>query len=102
MTERKRIETQLRAQAASLQEQASLLDVAHDAIILRELDGKILLWNHGAELAYGWNKSEAVGQRSHTLFQTQFPIPLAEIDAVLLREGSWEGELVHTSVMAQS
>jgi PAS domain S-box-containing protein len=96
ITSRKRIEDQLRALAEKLQEQVTLLDVAQDAIILRELDGEIVLWNHGAELAYGWSKPEAVGQRTHTLLRTQFPVPVAEIDTAVLRDGSWEGELIHT------
>lgn len=88
VTERKRIEEQLRAQA-------SLLDIAHDSIIVRDLAGAISFWNQGAEATYGWNRDRAAGQVSHVLLQTRFPQPLEEIDATLLRKGLWEGELNH-------
>jgi diguanylate cyclase (GGDEF)-like protein/PAS domain S-box-containing protein len=53
-----------RAQAdEQLREQASLLDKAHDAIIVRSLDNRILFWNRGAERLYGWTPEEAIGRR---------------------------------------
>jgi PAS domain S-box-containing protein len=94
ITEHKLVEEKLRAQAEKLQEQASLLDVAHDAIIVRDFSGEIRFWNRGAESTYGWNKAEAIGQITHTLLQTQFSNPLAEIEAAVRRDGRWEGELI--------
>ncbi|WP_052128741.1 GAF domain-containing protein [Neosynechococcus sphagnicola] len=79
-----------------LHEQAQLLDLAHDTILTHDLNDVITFWNQGAEFMYGWTKAEAIGQVSHTLLQTQFPRPLAEIQAELLEQGYWEGELVHT------
>src|SRR5882724_9851736 len=95
VTEHKRVEEQLRTQAAALQEQASLLDVAHDAIIVKSIDGVISFWNRGAQRTYGWSKEEAIGQLSHKLLQTQYPQPFEEIETQFLREGRWEGELNH-------
>jgi PAS domain S-box-containing protein len=96
ITEHTRVEEQLRAQAARLQEQASLLDDARDAIIARSFEGEIRFWNHGAELMYGWSAAEAIGQITYTLLQTKFPQPLAEVEDALRRDGRWEGELGHT------
>jgi PAS domain S-box-containing protein len=96
VTEHKRIEEKLRAQADRLQEQASLLDVAHDAIVVRGLGGEIRFWNQGAESIYGWTKAEAIGKISHVLLQTRSQPPMAEVEALLLRDGRWEGDIVHT------
>ncbi|WP_413171500.1 PAS domain S-box protein [Anabaena azotica] len=85
-----------------LAEQVQLLDLAHDSIISRELNGVITFWNQGAEKMYGWTKVEALGQISHTLLQTQFPQSLTEIEAQLLATGYWEGELTHFRRDAQS
>ncbi|MEZ2227740.1 MAG: PAS domain S-box protein [Microcoleus sp.] len=78
-----------------LEEQAQLLDLAHDSIITWDLNSVITFWNQGAEFMYGWTKAEAFGQESHTFFKTQFPQPLAEIEAQLLEQGYWEGEVIH-------
>jgi PAS domain S-box-containing protein len=77
-----------------LREQAHLLDLAHDAIIMRDPQSTILFWNHGAEELYGWTRDEALGKCSHTLLHTQFPQPLEAIEAEALRTGYWEGELI--------
>ena len=79
-----------------LQQQAQLVELAHDTILTRDLTGRITFWNRGAERMYGISKSEAIGQISHDLLISQFPQPLAEIEAELLRVGYWEGEITHT------
>jgi PAS domain S-box-containing protein len=86
----------LQQQAGELREQAQLLDLAHDAIMVRDLDGRILFWNQGAAERYGWSKQEAVGRITHELLQTEFPQPLEEIMAELQRNSFWEGELEHS------
>jgi len=82
-------------QAAVLAEQAALLDLAPDAIVVRNMDGRILFWNRGAETLYGWLSQEAVGQEIHHLLKTALVEPGGHIEAVLLREGQWEGESIH-------
>jgi PAS domain S-box-containing protein len=79
-----------------LHEQAHLLDLVLDAIILRDMQGAIISWNQGAEKLFGWTSDEALGKDAHTLLHTQFPNPLEGIEAEALRAGHWEGELVHT------
>jgi PAS domain-containing protein len=63
--ERKDAEVSLRIRETSFREQAELLDLTHDAIFVRSLEGKILYWNRGAERLYGWTR-DASGERSPT------------------------------------
>jgi PAS domain S-box-containing protein len=86
----------LQKQAGELREQAQLLDLAHDAIMVRDLDGRITFWNQGAAERYGWSKQEAGGRITHELLQTGFPQSLEEINTQLQRESFWEGELEHS------
>ena len=90
-----------------LREKASLLNLTHDTVFVRDMNDVITYWNRGAEERYGWSSQEAVGRISHELTQTALPAPLHEINAQLLKTGRWEGELVHvrrdgTSVMVAS
>ena len=78
-------------------EQAALLDLAHDAIFVRDPDSRITFWNRGAEDTYGWPADQALGRVSHELLQTRFPIPLKEIETQILTQGLWEGELEHAT-----
>ena len=79
-----------------LRQLVGLLDLTHDTIFVRDMKGVITYWNRGAEQLYGWKKEEAIGQVSHRLIQTIFPIPLDQLEAQLGRMGHWEGELIHT------
>src|SRR5258705_552106 len=72
-------------------------DLVHDSVIMRTMGGTINFWNHGAETLYGWRKEEAIGRVSHDLLRTQFPKPLEVIDSELVRNGRWEGKLVHAT-----
>lgn len=76
--------------------QSTLINLAHDAILVRDPINRVLSWNRGAEALYGWSEQEALGRVSHLLLGTRFPISRAALDALLEREGQWEGELLHT------
>ena len=82
--------------AQELAEKARLLDLSTDAIFVRDGEGRILYWNHGAEELYGWPSEAALGKISHLLLQTEFPTPAEQIAAELHRHHHWTGELVHT------
>ncbi len=84
-----------------LQNQASLLDLAHDAIIVRNQKDEIVFWNKGAELTYGMPAVDVVGHISHDILQTAFPDTLENIKAELQAKDKWEGELVHTKKNGQ-
>lgn len=94
ITERRRAEKKLETQATQLQEQEELLDIADDAIIVLDMEDRIIFWNHGAVERYGWSKDEVRGRVGHELLHTVFPQPLSEIKSELRSGGRWEGELV--------
>jgi len=75
-------------------EQAAVLDKARDAIFVRDLDGKILFWNMGAERMYGWTRQELVGRKMDEFLYTH-PKKLEEAYSLTLSRGEWNGELQH-------
>jgi two-component system, cell cycle sensor histidine kinase and response regulator CckA len=86
ITERKRAEELIR-------EQAALLDKAQDAILVRDLEDRILFWNKGAENIYGWSSNEAVGQNAREmLFKEKLP-QFEQAREILHERGEWAGEL---------
>ena len=87
---------QLLQLAASVPEQARLLDLAFDAVMARSFSqGTITFWNQGAEQLFGWTRAEALGKRATDLLRTEFPEPLEEIERQVSNTGRWEGQLVH-------
>src|SRR5690348_6013759 len=86
-----------RRMIAELEQRGRLMDLAHDAILIRDAtDATVTYWNHQAEAVYGYAASAALGRISHDLLQTEFPESQQAIDAALLERGRWDGELCHT------
>ncbi len=100
-TDQRRDQREIAAQTAALREQAELLDLAHDAIIVRRLDGTITFWNRGAERIYGHSRQVALGRDLHELLRTRLPAPYEQIEREFLAQGYWEGELIHTRADGQ-
>ena len=86
--------SQRRKTEQTLAQHAALLDIAHDVIYMKDADNCITYWNRGAEVTYGWTREQAVGRIVSSLLQTQFPMPFEAIQAILRRDGHWDGELV--------
>ncbi|MEH1965580.1 PAS domain S-box protein [Nostoc sp.] len=77
-----------------ISEQAALLDIATDAILVRDFQSQILFWNKGAERMYGWLSTEVIGQHLQDILysaetQQQLEVPLKSV----IESGSWQGEL---------
>jgi PAS domain S-box-containing protein len=89
VTERRTAEAQLRLHA-------QLLDLAHDAVIVREpAESRVTFWKREAHAVYGYQADEAVGRVIHDLLATQFPQSRESVDRALARDGYWVGELCH-------
>ena len=88
-------EQALRESQEALRQQAELLKLSFDAIIVRRMDSGIESWNRGAEELYGWSEREAIGRVTHELLSTARTMPLSDIEGVLRERGHWEGELRH-------
>lgn len=79
--------------ADELAEVLGVLDLGPS--LIRDLEDRIVRWTSGCQRLYGFTTAEAVGRVSHDLLQTTFPEPLEQIRSRLMKDGRWEGELVH-------
>ena len=87
LTERKIAEQKIRQQAA-------LLDITTDAIIVRDLNKQIQFWNKGAERLYGWKSQEVLGKNANQLLYRRETLDQLENSWNSLAEfGSWQSEL---------
>jgi PAS domain S-box-containing protein len=94
VTERKRAEEKIR-------EQANLLDIAQDAIVVRDLDDNIIYWNNSAERIYGWKRDEAIAKNASQLLNTDADSIKKALLAVK-DKGSWFGELKQVTKMQKT
>jgi PAS domain S-box-containing protein len=78
ITDRKRIETQLR-------EQALIFENIHDGIIMTDLEGNIMSWNPAAERMFGYYEGE--------VFQKTIGMLTTKVMQGTLRDDRWSGEV---------
>ncbi|HEY9295833.1 MAG TPA: PAS domain S-box protein, partial [Phormidium sp.] len=78
-----------------IREQAALLNVTTDAILVRDLNHHILFWNKGAERLYGWKKEEVLGKCANNLLYLETPLLKENIYQTVFSKGEWHGELQH-------
>jgi PAS domain S-box-containing protein len=83
-----------RSARTTLAEQARILELSHDTVVVRDRSDMIRYWNAGAERLYGWTRAEAVGKRCSDLLESL--VPDAEIDVSLAENGTWSGEITRT------
>ncbi|MEO1429770.1 MAG: PAS domain S-box protein [Cyanobacteria bacterium J06633_8] len=85
--------TQRKASEQKLQEQAALLDVVSNAILVKDIQNRILYWNKGAENIYGWQASEVYGQKSSQLLHKEHSSVQDDALLSVINSGQWQGEL---------
>jgi two-component system, cell cycle sensor histidine kinase and response regulator CckA len=86
--------TQHKQAEDKIREQAALLNITTDAILVRGFDNKIQYWNKGAEHVYGWQFAEAINQDANQLLYRPDSLKQLEIaHKGLMEDGTWQGEL---------
>ena len=83
---RKRAEERVR-------EQAALLDLATDAILVRDLDNRVTFWNRGATRLYGWTPDEVIGRHVTDTYADPAWEGREAAREQVLEKGEWLGEL---------
>jgi PAS domain S-box-containing protein len=93
VTSRKQLENLLR-------ERADLLELATEAIMVRDLNGVLQFWNAGAEALYGWERHEVLGKKIHEVLQTGFPessFGSENVESALAGNGKWYGDVTQVT-----
>ena len=78
-----------------LEKKARLIDLSHEAILVRDMDDKIERWNTGCVELFGYAREEAIGAKCGELLRSEFPTDKSEVEASLRETGFWSGELRH-------
>lgn len=76
-----------------IREQAALINIASDAIFVRDLANRIIFWNQGAERLYGWSGEEVLGKNASTILYRELSPRIGEVLQVVFEQGEWQGEL---------
>jgi len=95
--EQRRSEEIERRTAAQLHEQASLIDLAPGAIVVRNLDLSIRFWSKGAERLYGWTAEQVLGKTMQTLLYRNPQMLCNAIEQIKASQGHWTCEVEQTA-----
>ena len=90
ISDRKRTEEKIRFQAA-------LLDITTDAILVRDLENRILFWNQGASHLYGWQAAEVLDKNAMEVLNHGKTPQVAEAFSTVTTKGLWQGELAQVT-----
>jgi PAS domain S-box-containing protein len=85
-------EQALRESEQKIREQAALINIASDAIFVRDFSNRILFWNQGAERLYGWSATEVIEQDVCKVLGQNSEDQDNEILQAALERGKWQGE----------
>ena len=84
--------TQLKLAESQIRQQAELLDKSQDAILVREMDDRIVYWNKSAERLYGWSAEEVIGRYPVEFLFLSEPPEFKQAQKIVLERGEWRGE----------
>jgi len=76
-----------------IRQQAALLDITTDAILVRDRVNQIIFWNKGAERLYGWSAAEAIGKNASHLLYPEISSQWETALNTVFEKGEWQGEL---------
>ncbi|WP_107668082.1 PAS domain S-box protein [Cyanothece sp. BG0011] len=76
-----------------IREQAALIDISTDAILVQDLEHRVLFWSQGAERLYGWDKEEILGKKIFDFFSYDSFSKLETRLNTAIKKGVWYGEL---------
>ena len=91
--QRRRFEVLRRQAEQRIKEQAALIDKAQDAILVRDLDGRISYANPSAERLYGWTNAELQEDGAARQLFAPCERELALAAQAVRDRGEWVGEL---------
>ncbi|MGZ8845122.1 MAG: PAS domain S-box protein, partial [Pyrinomonadaceae bacterium] len=86
--------TSLKLAEEQIRRQAELLDKSQDAILVRDMNDRIVYWNKSAERMYGWRAEEVIGKKT-TIYFDRVPTEFEEAQRILLEKGEFRGEFNH-------
>jgi len=81
---------------SSLPWQHEIFELVYDAIVLYDLQDRIIAWNRSAEDLYGWSAQEAIGQNIHNLLKTHRSATEGEGQELFTEKALFASELIRT------
>ncbi|MBL9175898.1 MAG: CHASE2 domain-containing protein [Verrucomicrobiales bacterium] len=91
--QRRRMEAARRVAEAQIREQAELLDKAQDAIVVRDLSGRVTYANPAVERLTGWTPADWLsGDAAGSVF-APCPTAIRDAEKACRESGEWMGEL---------
>lgn len=85
--------TEQRQAEGKIREQASLLDLATDAIFVCDMDHKVTFWNKGCEALFGWESHEVMNRPVTSFLYVDLEL-LQDSLGTLKQAGDWNGEAI--------
>ncbi len=90
--------TEARRQSQRLRNLARIIELSHEAILVREIGGRIVMWNRGCEELFGYTKAQACSKSPFELLKPRNILPAESLDKYTLDNESWSGEVHYTAI----